>query len=228
MESFFAYISRMRYITRWALMRNTFSENIQEHSHMVAVLAHALAVIRNEYFGGSVDEGAVAAAALYHDASEILTGDLPTPIKYYNPSISSSYKAVEGVAQEKLLTMLPPELRGHYAPLLAGGTGEEDLLFRTPREGTGFSEHRQRLYRDDPLFTGHPPAALRAGRGARLRAAERARIRAEPPGDAVLHGGRRHFPYAPADSADRRHEKDVKQNRRTQGAAAGRPLFVRA
>ncbi len=130
MESFFAYISRMRYITRWALMRNTFSENIQEHSHMVAVLAHALAVIRNEYFGGSVDEGAVAAAALYHDASEILTGDLPTPIKYYNPSISSSYKAVEGVAQEKLLTMLPPELRGHYAPLLAGGTGEEAKIVK--------------------------------------------------------------------------------------------------
>ena len=79
---FFAYLSRMRYINRWGLMRNTFQENIQEHSHMVAVLAHALAVIQNQYFGGSVDPGRVAVAALYHDASEILTGDLPTPIKY--------------------------------------------------------------------------------------------------------------------------------------------------
>ena len=85
-ENFFAYISRMRYITRWSLMRNSYSENIQEHSHMVAVLAHALAVIRNRCFGGTVDAGAVAVAALYHDASEILTGDLPTPIKYHNPA----------------------------------------------------------------------------------------------------------------------------------------------
>lgn len=117
-ENFFAYISRMRYITRWSLMRNSYEENIQEHSHMVAVLAHALAVIRNEKFGGSVDAGKVAVAALYHDASEILTGDLPTPIKYYNPEIRDSYKAIESVAQDKLLSMLPEELRGAYAPLL--------------------------------------------------------------------------------------------------------------
>ncbi|MBQ1242696.1 MAG: 5'-deoxynucleotidase, partial [Oscillospiraceae bacterium] len=86
---FFAYISRMRYITRWALMRNSFSENVQEHSHAVAVLAHALAVIRNEVYGGSVDAGAVAVAALYHDASEILTGDMPTPIKYFDADIKT-------------------------------------------------------------------------------------------------------------------------------------------
>ena len=115
---FFAYIARMRNITRWALMRNTFSENVQEHSHMVAVLAHALAVIRNRVYGGSVDAGAVAAAALYHDASEILTGDMPTPIKYYNPEIKKSYHEVERVACERLLDMLPPALRGEYAPLL--------------------------------------------------------------------------------------------------------------
>ena len=83
---FFAYISRMRFSQRWALMRNTAPENVQEHSHQVAVLAHALAVIRNERFGGQVDAGAVAVAALYHDASEILTGDMPTPIKYDNPA----------------------------------------------------------------------------------------------------------------------------------------------
>ena len=92
MEHFFAYTSRMRFISRWALMRNSQPENIQEHSHQVAVLAHALAVIRNRCFGGQVDPGTVAVAALYHDASEILTGDLPTPIKYYNPAIRDAYK----------------------------------------------------------------------------------------------------------------------------------------
>ena len=80
---FFAYIARMRYIVRWGLMRNTMQENIQEHSHMVAVLAHALAVIRRDKFGGTVDPGRVAAVALYHDAPEIFTGDLPTPVKYF-------------------------------------------------------------------------------------------------------------------------------------------------
>ena len=111
---FFAYISRMRFIQRWALMRNTAPENVQEHSHQAAALAHALAVIRNEKFGGHVDAGAVAAAALYHDASEILTGDMPTPIKYDNPDIQSAYKDVEAVAEKKLLSMLPPDLRGDF------------------------------------------------------------------------------------------------------------------
>ena len=115
---FYALISRMRYITRWGLMRNTFSENIQEHSHMVAVLAHALALIDRDILGGSADPNACAAAALFHDASEILTGDLPTPIKYYNPEIRTAYKQVERVSCEKLLGMLPPELRESYAPLL--------------------------------------------------------------------------------------------------------------
>lgn len=115
---FFPMITRMRYINRWGLMRNTDPENIQEHSHMVAVLAHALAVIHNEKFGGQVDPGTVAVAALYHDASEILTGDMPTPIKYDNPDIQSAYKQVEAVAEQKLLSMLPPDLRGAYDEVL--------------------------------------------------------------------------------------------------------------
>ena len=118
MEHFFAYTSRMRFISRWALMRNSQPENIQEHSHQVAVLAHALAVIRNRCFGGQVDPGTVAVAALYHDASEILTGDMPTPIKYDNPAIRSAYQDVEAVAEGKLLRMLPPELQGVYEPIL--------------------------------------------------------------------------------------------------------------
>ena len=108
---FFAILSRMRYINRWGLMRNTFQENIQEHSHQVAVLAHALAVIQNRFYGSQIDPGAVAVAALYHDASEILTGDMPTPIKYDNPDIKAAYKQVESMAEQKLLSMLPEELR---------------------------------------------------------------------------------------------------------------------
>ena len=97
-HSFFAYIARMRYISRWGLMRNTDPENVQEHSHMVAVLAHALAVIRRDKFGGTIDPGHVAAVALYHDAPEIFTGDLPTPVKYANDTIQAAYKAVEANA----------------------------------------------------------------------------------------------------------------------------------
>ena len=118
---FFALISRMRYIGRWGLMRNTFEENIQEHSHMVAVLAHALAVIRRDVFGGDIDPGQAAVLALYHDAPEILTGDLPTPIKYYNPDIRDAYREVEQFSAHKLLHMLPEALRPSFAPLLREG-----------------------------------------------------------------------------------------------------------
>ena len=127
---FFAYISRMRFIQRWALMRNTAPENVQEHSHQVAVRARALAVLRNEKFGGHVDPGAVAVAALYHDASEILTGDMPTPIKYDNPAIRTAYKDVEAVAEHKLLNMLPEELRGVYAPILTVEDPEIEALVK--------------------------------------------------------------------------------------------------
>ncbi|MBQ9648507.1 MAG: 5'-deoxynucleotidase [Oscillospiraceae bacterium] len=127
---FFAYISRMRYIPRWALMRNSFSENVQEHSHMVAVLAHALAVIRNEVCGGNIDAGGVAVYALYHDATEIITGDMPTPIKYYNPEIKNSYRKVERVAADKLLSLLPEELRGTYRPILYSEDAEMHRLVK--------------------------------------------------------------------------------------------------
>lgn len=115
-HNFFALIARMKYIDRWGLMRNTQPENIQEHSHMVSVLSHALAVIGREKFGSTVDPGEAAVAGLYHDASEILTGDLPTPVKYDNPDIKAAYKAVERVAADKLLSMLPEELSPAFAP----------------------------------------------------------------------------------------------------------------
>lgn len=130
MHHFFAYMARMRFIDRWALMRNSYTENIQEHSHQVAILAHALAVLRNEYFGGQVDAGAVAVAALYHDASEILTGDLPTPIKYYNPDIRDAYKQVEAIACRKLTGMLPQRLQDIYADLLTPADPEVEELVK--------------------------------------------------------------------------------------------------
>lgn len=118
-NEFFALLGRMRYITRWGLMRNTFSENIQEHSHQVAVLAHALALIRRDILHlDAPDPDRCAVAALYHDVSEILTGDLPTPIKYYNPKIKDAYKQVEHIAGNRLLDMLPQELRSSYEHLV--------------------------------------------------------------------------------------------------------------
>lgn len=124
MYKFFAYISRMKYITRWSLMRNSVSENIQEHSHMVAVLAHALGVIRRDVFHKPCNPNACAAAALFHDASEIFTGDLPTPIKYHTPAIRDAYRQVETEATEKLLRMLPEEMRPAYAPIFREEDGE--------------------------------------------------------------------------------------------------------
>ena len=129
MNSFFAYIARLRYIRRWALMRNSDEENVQEHSHMTAVLAHALALIRNRCFGGNADADAIAVMALYHDATEILTGDMPTPIKYANPALRESYRLVESTAAEKLLASLPEDLRGDYRDILRP-EGENERLIK--------------------------------------------------------------------------------------------------
>jgi 5'-deoxynucleotidase len=109
-------------------MHNTYPENIQEHSLRVAMIAHALAVIRNRLFGGTVDPERAAVLALYHDASEVLTGDLPAPVKYFNPDIKSAYKAIEAAAARKLLAMLPEPLRPDYAPLFLGD--ERDRVHR--------------------------------------------------------------------------------------------------
>ena len=123
--SFYALVSRMKNITRWSLMRNSFSENVQEHSHMVAVIAHSLAVIRQEVYGIPCNADRAASVALFHDASEIFTGDMPTPIKYFNPEIMTAYKQVEAVASEKLVSTLPKELQGAYRELLL--SEDEDI-----------------------------------------------------------------------------------------------------
>ena len=117
-KKFYALISRMKYITRWSLMRNSIHENIQEHSHMTAVIAHSLGIIGNRIYGKAYNPEHLATVAIFHDATEILTGDMPTPIKYQNPDIVKAYHQVEAYAADKLLSMIPTELRTDYAPLL--------------------------------------------------------------------------------------------------------------
>ncbi len=122
-------LSRMKYINRWGLMRNTRSENLCEHSFETAVIAHALAVLRNRRFGGCADEQRTALLALFHDSTEIVTGDMPTPVKYYSPRIRSAYREVEDVAREKLLDFLPEDLRPTYRSLLGEPLeSDRDLL----------------------------------------------------------------------------------------------------
>jgi len=114
---FFAFLARMRYISRWGLMRNAVPENIQEHSLDVAVIAHALAMIRKTYFGGDLDPSLAALYGIFHDASEIFTGDMPTPVKHFNPNFKRSFHQLEDRARRKLLAMLPPEMAREYEPL---------------------------------------------------------------------------------------------------------------
>ncbi|MBR4910569.1 MAG: 5'-deoxynucleotidase [Clostridia bacterium] len=114
---FYAILSRMKNIYRWGLMRNTRQENLSEHSLEVAFIAHALALIKKRRLGGAVDPDRVAVAAMFHDTGEIITGDLPTPIKYYNADIKSVYKDIESVAQNRLISLLPEDLRDDFLPL---------------------------------------------------------------------------------------------------------------
>lgn len=118
--NFFAAISRMKYIERWALMRNSREENLSEHSLEVAMIAHALCVIGNKRYGHKMDPEKAALIGIYHDASEIITGDMPTPVKYDNPNICSAYKDVERVADEKLLSKLPDDLKEEFTGIFKG------------------------------------------------------------------------------------------------------------
>ena len=114
MYKFFAFLNRMKYIKRWSLMRSVREENIMEHSQQVAVIAHALAIIKNKKFGGTVDVSKVVLLAQYHEVGEVITGDLPTPIKYFNPEIKAAYKDLEKGACERLIAMLPQDMQKDY------------------------------------------------------------------------------------------------------------------
>ena len=125
--NFFAMVNRMKMIDRWALMHNNSKENIAEHSHCVAVIAHALALIGNKKFGKSYDAERAAALALYHDTTEVITGDMPTPVKYYNDEIKNVYKDIERTAGDRLLAMLPEEFQQDYVPFFEHREEDEAL-----------------------------------------------------------------------------------------------------
>ncbi|MEG1710779.1 MAG: 5'-deoxynucleotidase [Clostridia bacterium] len=130
MYSFFSFVNRMKYINRWSLMKNSETENLAMHSQQVAIIAHALCVIGNVYFGKNLDAGKAAAMALYHDSAEVMTGDMPTPIKYSNEEIKIAYKAIERASEEKIRMMLPQELRQTYLPLISGDDSYEHRLVK--------------------------------------------------------------------------------------------------
>ncbi|WP_272513378.1 5'-deoxynucleotidase [Providencia sp. PROV215] len=129
MSYFFAHLARMKLIHRWPLMRNVRTENVSEHSLQVAMVAHALAIIKNRKFAGNVNAEKIALYAMYHDASEVITGDLPTPIKYHNQQIAHEYKKIEKFAQQKLLDMLPEELQEDFKALLIEDIQSEEEHF---------------------------------------------------------------------------------------------------
>lgn len=126
-KHFYAMLSRMKYINRWGLMRNTRNENLCEHSLEVAFIAHALGIINNEMFGGSLPAERLAILGMYHDVTEIITGDMPTPVKYYSPVIRGAYKEVETVARDELLSSLPDKIGSRYSSLLMETEEEEEL-----------------------------------------------------------------------------------------------------
>lgn len=128
MSHFFGFMARMKHIKRWGLMRNTREENIQEHSLQAAMIAHALAVIKNKIFGGNVDEKKVMAVAVYHEAGEVITGDLATPIKYFSPEIISAYKKIENIAEKKLVAMLPKQIRKEYEELILNREDDAEVF----------------------------------------------------------------------------------------------------
>ncbi len=130
MSNFFALMARMKYIRRWGLMRSTREENIQEHSLQTAMIAHMLALIGNKFYGKNYNTESVAVKAMYHEASEIITGDLPTPIKYYNAEIKSAYKQIEAVATEEICQMLPEEFKSDFTPILNIEDKEEKKLVK--------------------------------------------------------------------------------------------------
>lgn len=126
---FFAHLARMKLINRWPLMRNINTENVQEHSLQVAMVAHALALIKNTFFEGELDPFRVATIAMFHDVSEVLTGDLPTPVKYYNPAIQQEYKKIEKIAEQKLVDMAPEAFKQDYAKLIKHELQDPEEVF---------------------------------------------------------------------------------------------------
>ena len=169
---FYAMLSRMKHIDRWSLMRNTRRENLCEHSQDVAVIAHALAVLTNTRFGGNVNVSECVLTALYHDASEILTGDLPTPVKYDNPAIRTAYKQLEAVACEKLLSMLPSDLQQSYKPYFTESDTEEARIVKAADKIAALIKCVEELAQGNGEFSAAKTATEQAVRDMHLPAAD--------------------------------------------------------
>jgi 5'-deoxynucleotidase len=152
-SSYFAYLTRLRWIKRWGLMRNAYHENVMEHSWEVATIAHTLALIKNRYFEGSIDANAVATAALYHDVTEVITGDLPTPIKYHSTAIKEAYKSIEHQAANELLRLLPKELQNDFQPLVsASQNNEQQTLIKMADKISAYLKCKAELHAGNQEF----------------------------------------------------------------------------
>ena len=172
MYKFFAFLNRMKYIKRWSLMRSIREENIMEHSQQVAVIAHALALINNKIYGGKVDINKVVLLAQYHEVGEVITGDLPTPIKYFNPEIKSAYKDLEKGACEKLLNMLPESLRGEYSKyIMPDESSEEYILVKCADRLSAYLKCVEEIRAGNSEFK-----KAKASIGAELKGAKRAEV----------------------------------------------------
>lgn len=165
---FFAYLNRMKYIERWSLMHSTVKENVMEHSAGVAMIAHALGVINNVVFSGGVSPDRCAAIAVFHEASEVITGDLPTPIKYYNEDIRSSYKNIEEIAEKQLLATLPETFRESYGPLVLPGKGAEYVLVKAADKIAAYLKCVEELKYGNKEFLKAKNATLKAIRDMEL------------------------------------------------------------
>ena len=152
MSHFFAYLARLRFIRRWDLMRNTQPENDAEHSLQVAMIAHALAVMARDRYGKDVNPEHAIALAVYHDATEVLTGDLPTPVKYHSDELRGAYKSLEKMAAQRLTAMLPEDLQGEFAPYLAGGDSYEHLLVKAADRISAFAKCTEEKRAGNPDF----------------------------------------------------------------------------
>ena len=165
-SSFFAFAFRMKYINRWGLMKNSRYENLTEHCAETAMLAHALAVIGNKMYGKSYDENRIALFALYHDVSEIITGDLPTPVKYFNEDIKSDFHDIEDHARRELLKKLPEELRSEYEDIITeNSTAEERRIIKAADKLSALIKCAEEVKNGNSEFTRAHDASFKALEG---------------------------------------------------------------
>ncbi len=169
---FYAMLSRMKNIYRWGLMRNTKSENLSEHSLEVAFIAHALAIIKNKRLGGNVNPERAAVCAMFHDTSEIITGDMPTPIKYFNPGIRDVYKQIETVAEDKLISMLPNDMQDELSAIYRNSDNEIRNIIKAADKISAYIKCIEEIKMGNTEFSAAEKGTLKAIRSMNLPEAE--------------------------------------------------------